>query len=73
MGVPCKQAGALKSARAGRVLRTIGDCYATSFHFWSWGDLEHEPRHGWTIKMYELFGDEMDTIIQELKWRHNGE
>ena len=62
-----KQAGALKfSEEQVNWLRTIKDYIATSFHLES-GDLEYEPfGMGGTIKMYELFGDEMDTIIQEL-------
>jgi len=62
-----KQAGALKfSEEQVEWLRTIKDYIATSFHLES-GDLEYEPfGMGGTIKMYELFGDEMDTIIQEL-------
>lgn len=62
-----KQAGALKfSEEQVNWLRMIKDYIATSFHLES-GDLEYEPfGMGGTIKMYELFGYEMDTIIQEL-------
>jgi type I restriction enzyme R subunit len=62
-----KQAGALKfSEEQVEWLRTIKDYIATSFHL-EVGDLEYEPfGMGGTVKMYELFGDEMDTIIQEL-------
>ena len=39
---------------------------ATSFHLEA-DNLEYEPfGMGGTIRMYDLFGDEMDTIIQEL-------
>lgn len=62
-----KQAGALKfSEEQVNWLRLIKDYIATSFYLES-GDLEYEPfGMGGTIKMYELFGNEMDTIIQEL-------
>lgn len=62
-----KQAGALKfSEEQVNWLRIIKDYIATSFHLES-GDLEYEPfGMGGTVKMYELFGDEMDRLIQEL-------
>lgn len=62
-----KQAGALKfSEEQVNWLRMIKGYIATSFHLES-GDWEYEPfGMGRTIKMYELFADEMDTIIQEL-------
>ncbi len=62
-----KQAGALKfSEEQVEWLRTIKDYIATSFHLET-ENLEYEPfGMGGTIKMYDLFGDEMDMIIQEL-------
>ncbi|MBW4521105.1 MAG: DEAD/DEAH box helicase family protein [Scytolyngbya sp. HA4215-MV1] len=62
-----KQAGALKfSEEQVEWLRMIKDYIATSFHLET-ENLEYEPfGMGGTIRMYELFGDEMDTIIQEL-------
>lgn len=47
-------------------LRMIKDYIATSFHL-DREDLEYEPfGMGGTIKMYGLFGDEMDTMIEDL-------
>jgi len=62
-----KQAGALKfSEEQVEWLRMMKDYIATSFHLET-ENLEYEPfGMGGTIRMYELFGDEMDTIIQEL-------
>jgi type I restriction enzyme, R subunit len=41
------------------------DYIATSFHLEA-ENLEYEPFvMGGTIRMYDLFGDEMDTIVQE--------
>jgi len=62
-----KQAGALKfSEEQMGWLRLIKDYIATSFYLDS-EDLEYEPfGMGGTIRMYDLFGDEMETIIQEL-------
>ena len=62
-----KQAGALKfSEEQVEWLRMIKDYIATSFHLEA-DNLEYEPfGMGGTIRMYDLFGDEMDTIIQEL-------
>jgi len=62
-----KQAGALKfNEEQVEWLRMIKDYIATSFHLET-DDLECEPfGMGGTLKMYELFGEEMDTIIEEL-------
>ncbi|MCY7276935.1 MAG: restriction endonuclease subunit R, partial [Phormidesmis sp. CAN_BIN44] len=62
-----KQAGALKfSEEQVEWLRMMKDYLATSFHLEA-GDLEYEPfGMGGTIRMYELFGDEMESIIGEL-------
>ena len=62
-----KQAGALKFSEAQvEWLRVMKDYIATSFHLEA-ENLEYEPfGMGGTIRMYDLFGDEMDTIIQEL-------
>jgi len=62
-----KQAGVVKfSEEEMGWLRLIKDYIATSFHLDS-EDLEYEPfGMGGTIRMYDLFGDEMETIIQEL-------
>ena len=62
-----KQAGALKfSEEQVEWLRMMKDYIATSFHLEA-DNLEYEPfGMGGTIRMYDLFGDEMDTIIQEL-------
>jgi len=62
-----KQAGALKfSEEQVAWLRMIKDYIATSFHLEA-ENLEYEPfGMGGTIRMFDLFGDEMDTIIQEL-------
>ncbi|MDX2242825.1 MAG: type I restriction-modification enzyme R subunit C-terminal domain-containing protein [Leptolyngbyaceae cyanobacterium bins.302] len=62
-----KQAGALKfNEEQVDWLRMIKDYIATSFHLET-DDLEYEPfGMGGTVRMYELFGEEMDTIIQEL-------
>ena len=62
-----KQAGALKfSEEQVEWLRMIKDYIATSFYLET-DNLEYEPfGMGGTIRMDELFGDEMDTIIQEL-------
>jgi type I restriction enzyme R subunit len=62
-----KQAGVLKfSEEQMGWLRLIKDYIATSFHLEP-EDLEYEPfGMGGTIRMYDLFGDEMETIIQEL-------
>ena len=43
----------------------IKDCIAISFHLEA-DSLEYEPfGMGGTIQMYDLFGDEMDTLMQE--------
>lgn len=62
-----KQAGALKfNEQQVEWLRMIKDYIATSFHLET-DDLEYEPfGMGGTVRMYELFGEEMDTIIEEL-------
>jgi type I restriction enzyme, R subunit len=63
-----KQAGAVPKFSEEQVewLRMMKDYIATSFHLEA-DNLEYEPfGMGGTIRMYDLFGDEMDTIIQEL-------
>ncbi|KAM3106399.1 type I restriction-modification enzyme R subunit C-terminal domain-containing protein [Phormidesmis sp. 146-33] len=62
-----KQAGALKFSEVQMEwLRMVKDYLATSFHL-EVGDLEYEPfGMGGTVRMYELFGDEMESIIEEL-------
>jgi type I restriction enzyme, R subunit len=63
-----KQAGAAPKFSEEQVewLRMMKDYIATSFHLEA-ENLEYEPfGMGGTIRMYDLFGDEMDTIIQEL-------
>ncbi|MEX2411443.1 MAG: type I restriction-modification enzyme R subunit C-terminal domain-containing protein, partial [Candidatus Paceibacterota bacterium] len=48
-------------------LRMIKDHIATSIHF-SKDDLDYAPfdAKGGVGKMYQLFGDEMDSIIEEM-------
>lgn len=63
-----KQAGAAPKFSEAQVewLRMIKDYIATSFHLEA-ENLEYEPfGMGGTIRMYDLFGDEMDILIQEL-------
>ena len=44
----------------------LKDYIATSFYL-EREDLEYEPfGMGGTVKMYKLFGDEMDTMIEDL-------
>jgi type I restriction enzyme R subunit len=62
-----KQAGAAPKFSEEQVewLRMMKDYIATLFHLEA-ENLEYEPFGiGGTIKMYDLFGDEMDRIIQE--------
>lgn len=63
-----KQAGALKfNEEQMEWLRMIKDYIATSFHL-ERDDLDYAPfdNRGGLGQMYELFGGEMDAIIQEL-------
>lgn len=63
-----KQAGSAPKFSEAQVewLRMMKDYIATSFHLEA-ENLEYEPfGMGGTIRMYDLFGDEMDRIIQEL-------
>jgi len=63
-----KQAGKLKfSEEQMNWLRMIKDHIATSVHF-SKEDLDYAPfdAKGGVGKMYQLFGDEMDSVIEEL-------
>lgn len=63
-----KQAGALKfNEEQMRWLRMIKDHVATSFHI-STADFEYEPfaPAGGLGKMYQLFGERMNPIIEEL-------
>jgi type I restriction enzyme, R subunit len=63
-----KQAGALKFTDEQMTwLRMIKDHIATSFHC-DRDDLDYAPfdANGGLGKMYQLFGDEMDTILDEL-------
>jgi type I restriction enzyme, R subunit len=63
-----KQAGALKFTEEQMAwLRMIKEHIASSFHL-EREDLDYSPfdRQGGVGKMYQLFGEEMDTIIQEI-------
>src|SRR5699024_9098375 len=63
-----KQAGALKFNEEQMAwLRLIKDHIATSMHF-SKGDLDYAPfdGKGGIGRMYSLFGDQMDEIIEEM-------
>lgn len=63
-----KQAGALKfNEEQMEWLRMVKDYITTSFHL-ERDDLDYAPfdDRGGLGQMYELFGEEMDTIIQEL-------
>jgi type I restriction enzyme, R subunit len=63
-----KQAGALKFTEEQMTwLRMIKEHIASSFHL-EREDLDYSPfdRQGGVGKMYQLFGEEMDTIIQEI-------
>jgi type I restriction enzyme, R subunit len=63
-----KQAGAAPKFSEEQMLwlRMIKDYIATSFHL-EREDLEYEPfGMGGTVRMYGLFGEEMDTIIEDL-------
>ncbi len=63
-----KQAGALKfTEEQMRWLRMLKDHVVTSFHV-ELDDLDYTPfdREGGRMKMYQLFGDRMDEIMEEL-------
>jgi type I restriction enzyme, R subunit len=63
-----KQAGSAPKFNEAQIewLRMIKDYMATSFHLEA-ENLEYEPfGMGGTMRMYDLFGDEMEGMIQEL-------